>query len=160
MVKLEEVANMSASSDAEVLKKAKEMGFKVKNKKSVIAPEEAGMLYEYLTTGINKNAPKIEKKVEEEVKKEEIKEEPQKEEIKKTKDKTEVPLVKKAPVETKITEEKEKEEQVKEEEDIDSRFKTNNFRKKQEELRKQEEELEKKEEPKNIEQVEKKRNYK
>ena len=62
MVKIKDIAGELATDGKSVLVKAKEIGLSVKNIQSSITPEEAGVLYEYITTGVNKNAKKEEPK--------------------------------------------------------------------------------------------------
>ena len=57
-VRLTKVAEECAKSTKEVFEKALEMGLNVKTTSSSITEEEAGALYEFLSTGINPNPPK------------------------------------------------------------------------------------------------------
>lgn len=57
-VRLTKVAEECAKTTKEVFEKALEMGLDVKTTSSSITEEEAGALYEFLSTGINPNPPK------------------------------------------------------------------------------------------------------
>ena len=58
-VRLTKVAEECAKTTKEVFEKALEMGLDVKTTSSSITEEEAGALYEFLSTGINPNPPKL-----------------------------------------------------------------------------------------------------
>lgn len=119
MVKIKDIAGELAINGKEVLLKAKEINLSVKNVQSSITPEEAGYLYEYITTGVDKNAKKEEVKVEEPILEKAVeKEAPKevKEEIKK-------------PEPKKSTTKKE----IKKAIDDKPKFQIDNFRKKKEE---------------------------
>ena len=57
-VRLAQVAEECAKTTKEVFEKALEMGLKVKTTSSSITEEEAGALYNFLSTGKNPNPPK------------------------------------------------------------------------------------------------------
>ncbi|PAF43337.1 translation initiation factor IF-2 [Helicobacter sp. 11S03491-1] len=57
-IRLTEIATEAGKNSKEVLEKAKEMGLDVKTVSSGLSEEEAGNLYEYITTGINNYVPK------------------------------------------------------------------------------------------------------
>ena len=50
-ITIEEIASEAAKKPKEVLEKAKEIGFSVRSAKGLLSEEQAGILYDYITTG-------------------------------------------------------------------------------------------------------------
>ncbi len=142
MVKIKDIAGELALDGKDVLAKAKEIDLVVKNVQSTITEENAGILFEYITTGVNKNPKKAPKpKATEAPKKAKV-------DLKKP--------IKRVSSEAKKEEIKEeiKESPPKEEVKIDADFEVNKFRKKKEEKELEELEKEKLETPKQAQQIE------
>ena len=138
-VKIKDIADELALSGKEVLAKAKEIELEVKNVQSSITPEDAGVLFEYITTGVNKNA-KVEPP--------KPPESPKKAKLDLTKPIKRVsPVIKKEEAKEETPKEEEK-EAPKEEIKIDADFEVNKFRKKKEEKELEEEKNNQEEKPK------------